>query len=58
MKYKLKEYQKEARDELFNVMGRQLRVPRPGVCVLKAPTGSGKTVIVAELLKKLVKEKV
>lgn len=52
----LRNYQKKAVDELYCKFSVMLESPGE-ICVLKSPTGSGKTVMVANLLKKLVKEK-
>ena len=57
MRFELRRYQEDALQELFEKFGRMLKSSEQKVCVFKAPTGSGKTVVVAELLRKLVKEK-
>ena len=57
MKYELKDYQNEAVDGLYGNFERMLKSTDDKICVFQAPTGSGKTVIVANLLRKLVKEK-
>ena len=53
----LRDYQNKAVDELYDRFERMLKSSEQKTCVFKAPTGSGKTVVVAELLRKLVKEK-
>jgi type III restriction enzyme len=57
MRFELRSYQENALQELFEMTERMLKSSEQKTCVFKAPTGSGKTVIVAELLRKLVKEK-
>ena len=57
MRFELRGYQEGALRELFEKFGRMLKSSEQKNCVFKAPTGSGKTVVVAELLRKLVKEK-
>lgn len=54
---KLRDYQIDAIDNLLNTIGRQLRSGESEICVFQSPTGSGKTVMVAELLRRLVKER-
>ena len=44
----------DAQSELFDRFERMLKSSEREVCVFKAPTGSGKTIVVADLLKKLV----
>ena len=56
MRFELRGYQEGALRELFEKFGRMLKSSEQKTCVFKAPTGSGKTVVVAELLRKLVKE--
>jgi len=53
----LRDYQKTAVKDLFDRFERMLKSSEREICVFKAPTGSGKTIVVADLLKKLVKEK-
>jgi len=53
----LKEYQKNAVESLKVKVENVLRSPENEVVIFQAPTGSGKTVMVSEMLKKLVKEK-
>ena len=57
MRFELRGYQEGALRELFEKFERMLKSSEQKTCVFKAPTGSGKTVVVAELLRKLVKEK-
>jgi len=57
MKFELRNYQENALQELFEKSERMLKSSEQKTCVFKAPTGSGKTVVMAELLRKLVKEK-
>ena len=57
MKWELRDYQNDAVDGLFDSFQRMLKSTEDKICVFKAPTGSGKTVVVAELLKKLAREK-
>ena len=51
----LKNYQKRAVDSLKTKVESVLRNPEAGIVIFQAPTGSGKTIMVSELLKKLVK---
>jgi type III restriction enzyme len=53
----LKNYQKEAVENLQLKVEKVLRSPESGVVIFQAPTGSGKTVMMSEVLKKLVKER-
>lgn len=53
----LKDYQKEAVSELKDKMQKMLKSGSSKTCVLKAPTGSGKTLIVSDTLRKLVSDK-
>ena len=55
MTWELRDYQKKAVKELFDEFRIMLKSSERDICVLKAPTGSGKTVAVADLLKKLVR---
>ena len=57
MRFELREYQQDALQELFGRFERMLKSSDQEICIFQAPTGSGKTVVVAELLRKLVKEK-
>jgi len=52
----LRDYQKEAVKSLKAKVQNVLRSPETGVVIFQAPTGSGKTVMVSEMLKQLVKE--
>src|SRR3989339_889306 len=53
----LKEYQKIAIEGLKNKTEKLLRSPENEVIIFQAPTGSGKTVMVSELLKEIVRNK-
>ena len=53
---KLKEYQTKAVDKLLSISKKLLDKGGTRVCVIKAPTGSGKTILVAEWLNLLAKE--
>lgn len=50
----LKDYQEEAIEQLKNKTNELLDFSESKVCVFKAPTGSGKTIMIAEMLKRLV----
>lgn len=50
---KLKEYQSSAVEKLLSITKKLLLKENTRVCVLKAPTGSGKTIMVAEWLQRL-----
>lgn len=52
----LKDYQKKAIDKLIKINKKLLEKKGNRICVLKAPTGSGKTKIVAEFLDQLIRE--
>lgn len=52
----LKDYQKKAMQGLKEKVQRVLSSPEQGIVVFQAPTGSGKTLMVSEMLKQLVKE--
>ena len=54
---KLKDYQKQATENLHRKIENSLRSSENEVVIFQAPTGSGKTVMVSELLKELVKER-
>jgi type III restriction enzyme len=56
MKPELKEYQKTAIDKLLEITRILLDKEGSRVCVLKAPTGSGKTLIIANYLLNLAQE--
>ena len=51
----LRNYQKQAIESLKSKVENVLRSPEQGVVIFQSPTGSGKTVMVSELLKQLVK---
>ena len=53
----LKEYQKEAVRNLVIKINNIVKSPESGVCVFQSPTGSGKTLIVSQALKELVKKR-
>ena len=53
----LKNYQVEAITNLKDTFERLLRSSETEICIFRAPTGSGKTIMVSELLKKLVKDR-
>ncbi len=53
----LRHYQKHAIDSLKPKVENVLRSPEHGVVIFQSPTGSGKTIMVAELLKELVKHR-
>jgi len=54
----LKEYQYTAVKELNDIVNRLLDFSENKICVFKSPTGSGKTLMMAEALKKLVTERI
>lgn len=53
----LRNYQIDAVDDLKYNVERLLESSENEVCIFQAPTGSGKTVVMAEFLKKLVKDR-
>src|SRR3989338_3846808 len=53
----LKEYQEDVITELRDTVDRLLEFSENKVCVFKAPTGSGKTIMMAEMLKRLVTQR-
>jgi len=53
----LKNYQKEAVESLKETVEKLLRSSEREICIFQAPTGSGKTLMVSELLKTLVKDR-
>src|SRR3989344_4707257 len=53
----LKEYQENAIEDLRNEINKLLSFSENKVCIFKSPTGSGKTLMVAESLKRLVTQK-
>lgn len=52
---KLRDYQNEAVNELYDRFSRMLKSSKE-ICIFQAPTGSGKTIVIAYLLRKLVTE--
>lgn len=54
---RLLDYQKDAVAELYERLSKMLRSDGKKTCVFKAPTGSGKTIVVANLLRRLAREK-
>ena len=57
MNINLKEYQREAIDDLIYRNKKLLDKNEKGkICVFQAPTGSGKTIIVAKFIEELIKE--
>jgi len=54
---KLKQYQKEAVDKLLSTTKKLLNKEGSKVCILKAPTGSGKTIMIADFLQKFAEER-
>ena len=57
MLIELKDYQKEAVENLHQKIEKSLKSSENEVIVFQAPTGSGKTVMVSALLKELVRSK-
>jgi type III restriction enzyme len=53
----LKDYQLKAIEKLENETNELLELPENKVCIFRAPTGSGKTIMMAEFLKRLVKDR-
>src|SRR3990167_1982000 len=53
----LKDYQKQAVENLHRKIENSLHSPENETVIFQAPTGSGKTVVVSELLKELVKNR-
>ena len=53
----LKDYQKDAIDELKDRINKLLDKAGNQVCIFKAPTGSGKTIMMAEFLKEFVEHR-
>ena len=49
----LRDYQIKAIDELKDKIIKLLRNSERGICILKAPTGSGKTLMVSEVIRKI-----
>jgi type III restriction enzyme len=54
MNLELKQYQEEKVEELKNKINELLELGENKLCIFEAPTGSGKTIMVGELLKRLV----
>jgi len=54
---KLKDYQKQAVENLNRKVENSLRSSENEIVIFQAPTGSGKTVMISELLKELVKKR-
>ncbi len=54
---KLKDYQKQAVENLHSKIENSLKSSENEVVIFQAPTGSGKTLMVSELLKELVKNR-
>ncbi|MDD5481931.1 MAG: DEAD/DEAH box helicase family protein [Candidatus Shapirobacteria bacterium] len=54
MNLQLKQYQDEKVEELKNKLNELLELDGNKLCIFEAPTGSGKTIMVGELLKRLV----
>ncbi|MEK7120834.1 MAG: DEAD/DEAH box helicase family protein, partial [Patescibacteria group bacterium] len=54
---KLKDYQKQAAENLHRKIENSLRSSENEVVIFQAPTGSGKTVMVSELIKELIKNR-
>lgn len=52
----LRKYQKVAVDKLVSISKKLLAKEDHRICVFKAPTGSGKTIMVADLLEQLTRE--
>ena len=53
----LRNYQKEAVERLKETVDNLLKSAEREICIFQSPTGSGKTVMISELLKRLVKER-
>jgi len=53
----LRNYQKDAVERMKDTVNNLLRSSEREICIFQAPTGSGKTVMVSELLKKLVRDR-
>ena len=51
----LKDYQKEAVENLKETVEKLLRSSESEICIFQSPTGSGKTLMISELLKELVR---
>ena len=55
--HKTLKYQEEAVDKLVKQANELLERSGPKTCVFKAPTGSGKTIMMAEFLSRLVENR-
>jgi len=53
----LKAYQKQAVGNLVDKINKMVRSPENGICIFQSPTGSGKTLMVSQALKELVKKR-
>jgi type III restriction enzyme len=53
----LKGYQKQAVENLVEKINKIIRSPENGICIFQSPTGSGKTLMVSQALKELVKKR-
>ena len=53
---KLKEFQERAVSDLLDSCNRLIGSPENEICIFEAPTGSGKTIMTAEFLKRFAKE--
>ena len=53
----LRDYQKEAVAVLRKTVERLLRSSENEICIFQSPTGSGKTLMVSELLKALIRDR-
>lgn len=53
----LRDYQKQAVESLKIKVENVLKSPETGVVIFQAPTGSGKTVMVSEMLKQLIRDR-
>jgi len=53
----LRQYQEKHVEELTNKLGEFMALDSDKVCVFKAPTGSGKTIMMAEVIKRLLDRK-
>lgn len=55
--YKLRNYQEKYSQELTDKVNNLLKTDYSKICVFKAPTGSGKTIMMAEFIKRLVENR-
>jgi len=53
----LKGYQKQAVGNLVDKINKMVRSPENGICIFQSPTGSGKTLMVSQALRELVKKR-